>query len=99
MWQVHMEYWSWHFSMGRSPDGWVVLHATNHGETDGEILAIGLRNAPSKQVDLETVRVVHSEDATQEELAIFDNFLSLILIELEARRMRRQAAGEGGDES
>ncbi|HEY7833824.1 MAG TPA: hypothetical protein VIG30_09665 [Ktedonobacterales bacterium] len=91
------DYWSWHFAMGRSPDGWVVIFATNHGMTDDEIRAKGLHNAEMKEVDPDTVRVVHTEDATPEEIAIFDNFMSLMLIKLEKRRMARQAAAASGD--
>ena len=83
----------WHFAMGLAPDGWVVLFATNGDEADEEILARGLKNAPRRHVDLETVRVAHIETATAEEQAIFDNYCDVLLIKLEARRLAR-AAGE-----
>ncbi|HEV7127817.1 MAG TPA: hypothetical protein VGN32_10290 [Ktedonobacterales bacterium] len=70
----------WHYAVARTPDGWLVLFATNGNQTDEEILAQGIENAPIRHADPATVRVVHSETATAEERDMFDNFMELMYL-------------------
>ena len=67
------------YVIGQSPDGWVVLFATNGHQSDDEIMACALENVEFRQVDPATVRLVHHRTATEEELDILMNFLDVML--------------------
>ena len=87
----------WHFAIGLSPDGWVVLYATNGDETDEEILAKAHTNASHSHVDPTTIRVVYWETCSKEERAIFDNFLEVAAFKLETGEATFRPANERAD--
>jgi hypothetical protein len=76
----------WRFALGQSPDGWLVLYSTNEDLSDEAILARGRANAELLRVDPDTVRVVYLHKATEEEKAIYLNWLDLALARIDSGR-------------